>query len=359
VARLSYIFNSDMPKSKLKPALGNILVILALFAISEILTTLVFTPCFVPAGLYQLLNPAKLSYGFDKGASVFYQCGSKTLFIGAERNSIHVYETLKSTQDIRIFTLGGSVSLEPTGDNYSIYLETMLRRQAKPNETYHVINTSTNGYGTTRMLVLMEQILETNQKPDLVIIHPHGSNEYEDEVQSAYYNEMKNKWYNQVLFKSKFFLIMKEINQLIMPDILTTQTADAEMEAEQDPERALKWRRIFRANLGKMCHLANTANVPIIVVLRVTNPYVSSDNTFADDTTHTINADTYESIGDCENVYILDTPKVLEQLYPNPTSETIDDLFVDTTHWTSETHQIVATQLLEVIESNNLLPVTK
>ena len=220
--------NSDSPKVRLISSIITLLTILILFIILEVATRSFFTPCTIPASIFRRLNPAGLSYGFDETETVFYECDQRTFFVSNE--SIDYYPAKKSTNDMRIFTLGGSVSVRPQGSNYSILLENALREQDDSTGSYQVINGSINGYGTTRMLVLLKQILALNQKPDLLIIHPHGSNEFEDEVQLAYRNELLGEWYNRLLFQSKFFLVLKQINQQLTPPQFTNQTGDEEKE---------------------------------------------------------------------------------------------------------------------------------
>lgn len=349
----SFTSNSNSSHMKLNAAASTLLTILILFGVLEAATRLFFSPCFMPTSTFRKLNPAGLSYGFDETEPVFYECGQQTFFVSYE--SVDSYPTQQSRDDVRIFTLGGSVSVRPRGNNYSILLEKALLQTYGATGSYQVINGAINGYGTTRMLVLLKQILASNQKPDLLIVHPHGSNEFEDEVQLAYLNGLLSEWYNRLLFQSHFFSVLKRVNQRITPPQFAEQTGDAEIEALQDPDRVAQWQQTYDDNLVEMCRLANEANVPIIFVLRVVNPNISPDNTFSDERTYLINRQSYQHTATCQNIYFLDTPQVLDQHYPHPSDETIDKLFFDSFHWRAETHQVIAAQILEIIDENHLL----
>jgi hypothetical protein len=295
-----------------------------------------------------------LSLGFDEGTSLFHKCGSETVFSGGGKSPVRRYPTDKNLSGVRIFTIGASVSVEPVNGNYSVYLENALRRQSDSN-SYYVINAAVGGYGTSRLLIVLRQILQSDEKPDLIILHPHGSNEFEDEVQLDYLNDLKRKWHNQLLFKSEFFLLMKRLNQLIVPNILVEQRAEDEIEAGKDQEQQAQWQRAFNKNLAEMCEIINAAEVPTILILRAVNPSWSENNTFTNTQTQHINANTHRAIKACNNIYIFDTPVVMEQLYPNPTVDTVNSLFVDSSHWQVKTHKAIAARLLEFIDANELL----
>ena len=341
----------------LKPMLSTSLVVFAFLIIAELGTRLLFTPCIISVGIFERLNPAQLSYGFDEQKQIFHNCGEDTLFIGADPETIRRYGTSRSPNDMRLFILGGSVSLEPPNNNYSIQLEQALQRQGDPTYSYEVINTSAYGYGSSRMLVLLKQILRAEQKPNLIILHPHGSNEFEDEVQLSYFQDIQQVWYNRTLSQSQFFSVMKQLNQWVTPQAFAAQTSDAEKDAETDPVRVANWQKMLNENLTEICKLANQENIPVILLLRAINPTISDDNTFADERTKIINQNMRQHALQCNAIYILDTPSYLEAQYPNPSAETINELFIDTSHWHTKAHAAISAQILEIIKINTLLPI--
>lgn len=328
--------------------------LLSLFIGSELLTRAFLNPCTVPAKLYHRFNPAQISYGFDAQSPIFYDCAETTFFIAPDRNALlQSYPTEKGQDDVRIFTLGTSVALNPITQSYSVQLASMLNQQY-PENSHTVINASVNGYGSERILITLHELF--SQQPDLIILHPHGTNEFDDEVRRSYYQtELVGKWYNRLLMQSKFFLAIKRLNQSVTPHEFTNQTAWAKTEADHDEATKQRWQTGFNTNLEKICQALNQADLPAIMVLRTINPNETEDNSFADARTQLINDETIRHAEKCDNLYILNTPKLLAQRYPQPTQETIDGLFTDTMHWYPETHQQIARTISEMIEQHNLL----
>ena len=330
MARNSSIFNSD------KIPYG-IIWALFFFLLFEICFRLIWHPHIVGQRLYSRFN-ATYSYGFDEKQKLYYQKDDRIFFYPTQYLDFHQQSipAEKEQNFHRIFTLGGSVSRGSEADNYSYYLQENLNAE-NTNHHWSVVNLSADGIGSQRMLLLLKKILPL--KPDLVIFHVHGSNEYEDERDNAYRNEIHSGLDGLVL-KSHFFVLVKKIyGYLSGPEIQPVSDADAEITASQNPSNQQRWLETIDRNLSKMLKLCAQSKVKVILAGRAER--LEGTYGYASAWTKQINNILKNNIGP-ETMYFDTADKFLKD-YPKAQGK--DRLFCDETHWTEYGHRIIAHEL--------------
>lgn len=278
------------------------------------------------------------SYGFDEKQRIWFQKKDQIHFYPTQYLNFHQQRipATKNPNDYRIFTLGGSVSRGMETGNYSYYLQERLNAEMT-DRRWAVVNLSADGIGSQRMLLLLKKILAL--KPDLIILHVHGSNEYEDERDNAYRKEI-HSGLNGVVFQSHFLVLLKKIFVYISNlDSSSVSDSDNELNASQNPSNRQRWLETIDCNLSKMIELCTQSDVPVILVGRAEkleglHGYVSAG-------ANRIN-DVLKKNAHAEATYF-DTANKFLKTYPQNQGK--DLLFIDETHWTEYGHRVIAHEL--------------
>lgn len=343
MGKVSSIFNSNnFPIS--------LVYLLIVFTILEIITRIVFVPQNIPEEIYTKYSP-KYDYGFDEEEALFYQQGKKYVLYPTPYLDFWKKEISASKPDnqFRIFTIGSSVSRADFHGSYSYFLEKYLNSTAH-NANFEVINCSATGIGSSRILSLFQKSLTYD--PDFVIIHLHGSNEFEDERDLKEAQKLGDS-YEGIIRKSWFFCVLKKfVDENVFRKMqLVEDEIDPETYARWFiPGKRDEWFNTLSSNTTQIVKLAGENSIPILFVNRVFNSDTLA--TFEDEESVKFNSITKQI--DQKNVFMLDTPELFLSRYGKQTER--DSIFIDTVHWTPETHEFIAKQIAQILENNNLLP---
>lgn len=278
------------------------------------------------------------SYGFDEEQRIWFQKKDQIHFYPTQYLNFHRQRisATKNPNDYRIFTLGGSVSRGMETSNYSYYLQERLNAE-KPDRHWAAVNLSADGIGSHRMLLLLKKILPL--KPDLIILHVHGSNEYEDERDNAYRKKI-HSGLNGVVLQSHLLVLLKKFFVYISnPDSSSVSDSDNELDASQNPSNQQRWLKTIDRNLFKMIELCVQSNVPVILVGRAEK--LEGRHGYVSIKANRIN-DVLKKNAQVEATYF-DTANKFLKIYPQNQGKEV--LFVDETHWTEYGHQVIAHEL--------------
>lgn len=308
---------------------------IALFVAMELAALALWRPSVVGAGLYGRYSPG-YDYGYAENDPQLFREGESFRFYPTEYVNMHAFTIAaqKPENGIRIFTLGGSVprasGLAPS-DSYSKKLEAILNER-HPDRHWEVFNLSADGFGTERMLRTLAAMMRF--EPDLLVVHPHGTNEFEDE-QDARYREELHAGLNGWLLRSRAIVLLKKLEaEHLARKQASLPPADAEALAERDPANVARWMKNMERNLEGLACMAETAAVPAIYVGRAER-----------------DADGFRN----ERVDRLNAPISSMQHYVDSASVLAgkgepDSLFFDNTHFDVAGHELVARRLAELLE---------
>lgn len=319
-------------------------VVLILYIVAEILTRLIFRPQVVPEAIYTKYSPF-YDYGFSEDMPLFYENGDKLVLYPTPYLAFWKQEmdSRKPGDVFRIFTIGSSVSRGDLNVNYSSFLEKYLNETGE-QKNFEVINCSATGIGSARMVLIFQKILK--YKPDLVIFHLHGSNEFEDERDFAEAQKLKSSK-EGIIRKSWFFCVAKKYaDEKIFKKFKAKENVDAETYARWFvPGKRNEWMEMLRQNTGKIVDIAEKNDLPVVFVNRV---FRNEEQTvFEDQETIELNAITQEF--QQENVTIIDTPHLFMETFGPHANQ--DQIFLDTVHLKSSGHRIIAEEILKVVKS--------
>ena len=133
---------------------------------------------------------------------------------------------------------------------------------------FETMNLSNDGLGSSRIRIRLEELFR--YQPDLVLVNPGGSNEYEDERDLRVRTRVKSGVWS-VLLESHAVVLGRQILTLFTgSDSLTssTETAGTEREASRDLDNLRRWERMFGQNLRAMTVRLNDEAIPAILVDR-------------------------------------------------------------------------------------------
>jgi hypothetical protein len=308
-----------------------------LFIFAEAACANLWRPTIVGERLYRTFSPA-YDYGFGPIVPRMYREGQSVRFYDTEYVNIRPFSisARKPPSTVRIFTLGASVSRGsglPTGADYSFQLATLLN-QRHPDQTWEVVNLSADGFGTTRILNVLVNVLE--YEPDILIFHPHGSNEYEDEFYEQYRQQL-HSGLNGLLLRSRILVLMKKMEERVLGTATGGNvTPEGEEIASLDPENNRRWMTIMQANLERWDCIAEALRLPTIYIGRAER-----------------DAESYRS----ERVAYLNNPIRSKTHFVDVASAfnavadeySGSDLFFDNTHYNEIGHQIVARELYGLV----------
>jgi hypothetical protein len=336
VGRISSIFNSKTIPWGVVGA-GVILLLL------EIAARMLWNPAIVGEKVYSQFEPNYL-YGYSEQTPLFETMGDSLVCMQTQYTQFH-RQTLPKTKaknEVRIFTLGGSVSRGSLEYSYSGRLEKMLR-QVAPEFDWHIINLSCGGYGTSRMLVLMKKTLAF--EPDLFILHPHGSNEYEDERDFNYQKKLHHGL-NRLIFASHFLVLSKKKYDEMNSNALPQSDAASELQASADPENVSRWNATLDRNLREMIDMAKARKAGVVLVGRADRndgaPYYANKDTLEINRIIEQHSKTYTPC------FYLDMAGLMAAAYPG--MEHKETLFEDTTHWRDIGHKMAAEHLIGPVQ---------
>ncbi len=304
---------------------------------SEAGIRLLWNPHIIGQRLYTRFDDT-YNYGFDEKKPLWFEKNDRLYFYPTQYINYHRQSlpAVKKDNEFRIFTFGGSVSRGLETGNYSYYLQEILNAENK-NHHWSVLNLSADGIGSQRMLLLLKKILPL--KPDLIILHVHGSNEYEDERDNAYRNEL-HSGLNGAILQSHLFVLVKKIYVYISSsDNPPVSDADNELNASQNPSNQQRWLRAIGLNLSKMLELCAQSNVPVILVGRAEK--LEGIHGYASARTCQINNILKKFTG-AETIYF-DTAEKFQKIQPTAQGKSL--LFIDKTHWTEYGHRLIAWEL--------------
>jgi hypothetical protein len=317
-------------------------VAIALLALAEVVFRFGFVPPVV-GDAYSKYYPA-YDYGLA-GTPVCWHVSdqlscSPTPYLDIWKQSLPF---AKPRGELRVFTVGASVSRGDRRENYSAVLEGMLH-EAHPDRPIRFVNLSARGIGSTRQRLLWHEALR--HQPDLLLLHVHGSNEYEDERDRAYVATLHHGLGGLAL-QSRLVVALKRAyraaTSLASPVKPAADMPDEATETE-DPAVRRRWLATLDENVGAMLAEAAAAHVPVILVGRAErlddgklSPYgVEVNDLLA------------RRAG--PSVRYFDAQAVFSAMPPAAARA----LFRDSVHWKAKGHRAVAEHLAPLIEAEIL-----
>jgi hypothetical protein len=309
-----------------------------LFAIAEVATGILWRPSVVGEFRYQNYDPA-FDYGFGEDSPRLFREGAEYKFYPTEYVNIlpFSFPADRPSGQIRIYTLGGSVprgsGLKP-GASYSARLEALLNER-HPEHDWRVFNLSADGFGTTRMLNTLMNMVAYG--PDALIIHPHGTNEYEDERDAAYRADLYTG-VNAMLLRSRMLTLLKKFQQakLGLSDARILDP-DGERIAESDPANTERWMAAMKTNLDRFDCISDALQIPIVYVGRAER----DASGFRNERASRLNAPLRD------RGHFLEVSTIFSEV---AASYTLGELFFDNTHYGEAGHALVAEKLYELLQ---------
>jgi hypothetical protein len=137
------------------------------------------------------------------------------------------------------------------------------------DRSVRVVNLSAVGIGAERQRLRLEEAL--GYEPDLVILHVHGSNEYED-YRDHLYLENLHRGLGGLVLQSRFAVLAKKFLSRRFALAETIQVArdtpGGERRAGRDPEKAALFRATLRRHTEGMLAAMRARKLPVIVGTR-------------------------------------------------------------------------------------------
>jgi hypothetical protein len=253
---------------KLHHLLSSLFFTLLIFALAEIGMRIFWTPQFI--GELACIYYPSFSFGYDIQDPLCYKDGDFYKCPPTQYRKINkqTFPIVKTKEQIRIFTLGGSMSWG--NRSYTKRLVEKLNIQ-HPNRTWYGINLSALGFGTARMVEIAKKI--ERYSPDLIIIDPTGTNEYEDEQHYALASQI-NSGLRGLLYESHLLVVIrkylgKSFGQFMKgKKVFQTLGFLSETEAGENTENLKRWNSSLDNNLQKMIELLSQENRHIILMAR-------------------------------------------------------------------------------------------
>ncbi len=218
----------------------------------------------------------RFDYGYNQTAGWFeYDDRTQLRRVGGARFRPQTIPKPKPAGTVRLFTAGDSIARGQALETaYPWYLGEALTKAGIPAESY---NMGIPGYGSTRKLILLKQALRHD--PDALILHLHGGNEYEDELD---WNRAQNfkSWHPRNWLMKSFIVArvfqMKE--EQVYWKWLSTEIREQAMVHDEmariakqirDPESPLikRWNKRIARNTERTADLARCNGVPLVLVI--------------------------------------------------------------------------------------------
>ncbi len=314
---------------------------LLLFATAELLMRTVF----------QHSMEGRFDYGYHPTAGIYERDDGRVdlLRTGGRRFFPQHFARVCPQDVFRVMVVGDSVARGTSvADCYTGHLQAQLRARGLKAEC---ISLALPGFGARRKDLLVEQALRF--QPDVVVLHVGMTNEFEDEREWNRKNEFASAHPRHWLMHSHFLRLLHSLKsqkvngQLLPRAVLTPQgglDAEAEEVASRDPARLKVWEQRAREVTAKSVKRAVDAGVKLLIVNQATrvghgpSAWQLNDSKLA--WTHAFSA---------PSVRILD----MKTAFP---SETLDALFIDSSHIRPEGHRRLAESILAELERSAWLP---
>ena len=319
---------------------SSVLWMLLWLAAAEAIARAGWRPPHISERRYEEFEPT-YGYGFDGSRPVFYRIASQLRCFPSEYVDVWPQQLppAKASDEVRVFVLGDSVSRAASPDaSYAALLGPWLAAR-DPSRRWQVINWSASGAGTERLAVALRNALP--YQPDVIVLHMHGSNEYEDELYHRSRDAAYAGW-NRVLFRSHWLVISskwfaKELGlHQVVQDRLDALAAGGEGEANQQPGAFERWNRSIDRYLADILAMARARGIPVIVLGRAERN--DGADGFAGDRAKLING-VVRPRTEAEAAAYVDTARVLGEAYPR--IEDKDTVFRDGSHWTPAGHRAI------------------
>lgn len=324
---------------KLDFKIGFIAVLLCILFAIEITVRIAWDPSIIGHFLYKRLSP-RYDLGFEVNTKIA-QVSKKAIHIFPSTQFNFHYQQIDNLPDIKIIAFYGSSTIRGKADNnYPLYIQ---KEDRLHNNNIKSINLAADGIGSLRINTVLSSTAHIN--PALIVYHPHGSNEYEDERDYKEYMRITNS-FSGILLNSRAAALAKRFIGMAS-NTMSEQNVDSESEiiASLVPENITRWNRKLYENIKKFVEHKRLTNVPIIVIGRVEQNLEQS--TFNDTRVATINDVIKNAIADCKRCRYFDTVSVFGK-YGN-SKESRARLFIDNTHYTVLGHNIMAKELHPLI----------
>ncbi len=260
VDRNSFIFNSKK--------LPYVLMWSLLFFVAiEIATRLLWSPTVIGERLYGSFLP-DYNYGYDFGSQLVTSRDNKLVFYRTQYCGIReqYLEIDKKEKEFRIFVFGNAATRGSKNNNFPAFLEDLINSSVS-EKICTVTNFSAFGYGSTRLLLMLEKVIP--HRPDLVILDIDGRDEYTDEL----YHDCRDRLYtglNKLLFMSRFIVVSKKI---YADKIGNNDSGPGNNPTVSDFEKAVKnndnrkrWNHVIDGNLCEMVEIAVRHKIPVLIM---------------------------------------------------------------------------------------------
>jgi hypothetical protein len=314
-----------------------LLCVLVGMLLAELGVRLLWRPSIVGTERYFWITPS-FDFGFGSMPPVCIEDGDEWLCLPTQYRAGIRRQTLprrKSPTAVRFVTLGGSVS-QGGPESYTHQLrERLVSRH--PAVEWESLNLSNYGYGTARMLVLLDAV--PRLEPDFVILDCTGTNEFEDERDRAR-REYFNSGLGAVLYRSWALVLAKKwwSRRFDGDDAGPRYEGPSEQEAGAVAENVERWRASLDRNLSRMMEFAGERDLPVVLMGRSVREEIAPGSRF-----DRIN-EVIRSYDTHENVLYVDTQAVLHRI------EDFEDLYrEDGFHVNDPGHAVIADFLADSV----------
>ncbi|MFO7563826.1 MAG: SGNH/GDSL hydrolase family protein [Enhygromyxa sp.] len=317
---------------------------LALLAAIELLMRWGYDPRHVPE-LYAANFPDH-RYAFERARPRCWRAPGVIECYGDEYQPIPRQSLIdpKPADTIRVIVVGTSPSYgtEAYPARLGEPLERALGREVE------VLNLAVRGHGTTRMLEQLDEALGLD--PDVIVIHPHGTNEYEDERDAAYVAAL-HEGVPGLIRRSEFATVLQKlaagrlyrrargIVDLRKAPQEESETANTEKAAGEIPANVARWQAKIVANTELMVERARASGATVVLVGRGERPGPDG-SAWVDYMDGLLRPIARHDPG----IDYVDPMAVLKAGGADPA-----DAFVDTSHFNARGHREIASALAETI----------
>jgi hypothetical protein len=219
----------------------------------------------------------RFEYGYHPTAGFVEESEGKVKLVraGGRRFRPQEFTQPKPQGLFRAFVVGDSVPRGPSLEQaYAWQLGQMLRDQGAEAE---VFNLAVGGFGVRRNQIVLKKALE--YRPDLLVLHVNGSNEFEDEREWRRAQEFKSwhpsRWLaKSVLVARLYELKTEKLFWELLPGEIRSQAgvsdADAELAAGQNETLNKQWRERVLQTTRESVHLIRQSGCRAALVLQAT-----------------------------------------------------------------------------------------
>jgi hypothetical protein len=319
------------------------LLAVALFVAAESAVALLWRPDVVGPGRYGAHSPS-YDYGYASDVPRLFRAGADWRYYPTEYVNIRPFSIRRARRDneIRIFVLGASVSRGSglqAGADYPSQLERALDVQL-PEYDWEVINLSADGFGSTRMVNILTHMLPYG--PDALIVHPHGTNEYED-ARDARYRDALRTGINGLLLRSRLIVLLKkaELARLRTGNQLAIDIED-EDHAGLHPENISRWQAVLAQNIDRIVCMSRELEIPAVFIGRAERDAPGFRNASVERLNAPIRGEPH---------YVEAAAALARAAAEHPEL----DLWRDNTHYSEAGHAVLAQELVALFRSNRAM----